>query len=361
MSTTTLEVVKIDPVEYGLDTTKAKSIEDSFLPKIAERDGYVSVYENILTKEITEAVCTEADELRKKLVKVRTGITAVHKVEKEFYLNAGRFVDAYKNKLIKPIEQMEEKLEEVSNHFAEQKRAAEQKIIDERNGIIESLGGSTFPNIQHMDQKSFDLFVKGLEAQKKEKDEADRLEAERIENERLEAAEKERVLNERKLLLLAFHAYDISLSKENLTDINDDQFQKLIQRGQKAKDKFTEDQEKLKIENEKLKKQAEIDAKIAAEKAAENERLRKQEADRKAAEEKAANEKAEAEKAAKIAAEKAAKAPVKEKLNNWVDSFEIKDIDGTGKWTLEQRAVALSIINKFEAYKTWAKSEIEKI
>ena len=42
-----MELVKIYPVEYGLDTTKAKSIEDSFLPKIAERDGYVSVIEKI--------------------------------------------------------------------------------------------------------------------------------------------------------------------------------------------------------------------------------------------------------------------------------------------------------------------------
>lgn len=357
----TTEIVKIDPVEYGLDTTKAKSIEDSFLPKIAERDGYVSVYENILTKEITETVCKEAVELGKKLVKVRTGIIAIHKVEKEYYLNAGRFVDAYKNKLIKPIEQMEDKLEEVAKHFEEKKKAAEQKIIDERNGIIESLGGSTFPNIQHMDQKSFDLFVKGLEAQKKEKDEAERLEAERIEKERLESVEKERVLNERKLLLLAFHAYDISLIKENLTDINDDQFQKLIQRGQKAKDKFTEDQEKLKIENEKLKKQAEIDAKVAAEKAAENERLRKQEADRKAAEEKAAKEKAAAEKAAQEAAAKAAKAPVKENLNKWVDGFDIGYPTETRNWTAEQKAVLLDINNKFEAFKKWAKAEIEKI
>jgi hypothetical protein len=80
----TLEVTKVDPKEYGLDIEKASGIEKSFLPKIAEREGYVSVYENILTKEISKEVCNEAKELAKKLVKVRTGIAEIHTVEKLF-------------------------------------------------------------------------------------------------------------------------------------------------------------------------------------------------------------------------------------------------------------------------------------
>lgn len=357
----TTEIVKIDPVEYGLDTTKAKSIEDSFLPKIAERDGYVSVYENILTKEITDEVANEANELRKKLVKVRTGIVEVHKIEKEYYLNAGRFVDALKNKLIKPIQQMEEKLDEVYSFIENKRKEEEQKVIDTRNAIIEALGGKTFPNIQHMDQDSFNLFVKGLEAAKKERDEAERKEAERIAKEQQEAAERAKITRERSGKLFQYFVYEKSLMEEDLSDITEEQFQNLLTIGQKAKDRHEKEQERLRLENEKLKKQAAIDAKIAAEKAAENERLRKQEADRKAAEEKAAKEKAEAEKAAKEAAAKAAKAPVKEKLNNWVDGFDIGYPTETRNWTPEQKAVLMDINNKFEAFKKWAKAEIEKI
>jgi len=64
----------LSPTEFGIEESKAVVINESFLPKLAERDGYIAVYENLLTKEITKEVCNEAATLRKKLVKVRTGI-----------------------------------------------------------------------------------------------------------------------------------------------------------------------------------------------------------------------------------------------------------------------------------------------
>ena len=97
---------------------------------------------------------------------------------------------------------------------------------------------------------------------------------------------------------------------------------------------------------------------------------KKADAERKALEEKAAALKAELEakqreeakaeaeriakeKAARDAAELAAKAPRKERLTAWVDSFVIP--------AFNDDAVASDIIAKFEAFKNWAKGQVEKI
>lgn len=58
----------------------------------------------------------------------------------------------------------------------------------------------------------------------------------------------------------------------------------------------------------------------------------------------------------RIEAAKLAKAPIKKKLSVWVDSFEINRtfIDG-------ENETAKEIIAKFEAFKNWAKTQVENI
>lgn len=61
---TEIQVVLIDPKEYGLEELKAAQIENSFAPKLVERNGYVAVYEQLLTKEITKEVSKEAIKIK---------------------------------------------------------------------------------------------------------------------------------------------------------------------------------------------------------------------------------------------------------------------------------------------------------
>ena len=107
------EISKIDPKEFGLEESQAATVESAFMPKIVERDGLKPIYEQLLTQEITPALCLEAKVLRLKLVKVRTGIAEIHKTQKAFFLAAGRYVDAWKTKETLPVEQMEENLEAI--------------------------------------------------------------------------------------------------------------------------------------------------------------------------------------------------------------------------------------------------------
>ena len=55
-------------------------------------------------------------------------------------------------------------------------------------------------------------------------------------------------------------------------------------------------------------------------------------------------------------AEKLAKAPKKEKLNVWIDGF----VMGTPIGENEDKTV-IDILNKFESFKKWAKTEIDKL
>jgi hypothetical protein len=197
------EIVKVDPKEFGLEESKAVKIADSFAPKISERDGFVKVYENILTKEVNEATCKEARELRLKLVKVRTGIAAVHKTEKAFYLASGKYVDALKNKLTLPVSQMEEKLEEIEKHFENIEKEKIAKLQEERK--IELLKYSEIDavipdNLGEMDEQVFKNFLTGTKANFEAKKEAEKkAEEERIAKEKAEAEarEKMRIENER--------------------------------------------------------------------------------------------------------------------------------------------------------------------
>lgn len=141
-------------------------------------------------------------------------------------------------------------------------------------------------------------------------------------------------------------------------------------------------QEEIAAENKRLKEEAEKQAAIleAERKKAEEERKKaEQEANRKLeeerrkaaeleaelkakkeAEERAAAEIAKQEEEKRKAAEKLAKAGDKAQLKVWVDSMLIGGI-GTEKMKPESVEVANEIISKFESFKTWAKSKIESL
>lgn len=60
------------------------------------------------------------------------------------------------------------------------------------------------------------------------------------------------------------------------------------------------------------------------------------------------------EKQAKLEAERKVKAPIKEKMTDWVNSFEIGSAPISNDVTAE-------IIAKFEAFKNWSKKQIENL
>jgi len=127
---------------------------------------------------------------------------------------------------------------------------------------------------------------------------------------------------------------------------------------ERLKAEAEERERQIKIEREKARAEAErIEAENMARLKAEQEAKAIIEAELKAkrdAEIKAEQQRIEAELKAKKEAEKLAKAPIKKQLIMWVDSFELKD-------TKIEHEKKNQIIEKFESFKLWAKNEIDKI
>ena len=335
------ELTKVDPKEFGLDEVQVVTIEQAFAPKIAERDGMVEIYQQILTKELTESTCTEAGNLRRKLVKVRTGIAEIHKTQKAFFLAAGRFVDAWKNKETLPVEQMESNLEKIEKHFIliEQERIT--KLESDRVELLEQYTEILPTSLGLMQE---DVFQAYLAAQKnayeariaaEKQAEIDRLAA--IEAER---KEQERIRIENDKLKAEAEAREKVIQAERAEAERKLQAERAEA---EAKQKAIEDAaliEREKADAERAKLEAELKAKEAAELKA------KQEAEQKERD--------------RIAAEaKAAKAPDKDKLKAFVTSITLPVLPELK--SDESKATAAVITAKFEAFKTWANQQIESI
>jgi len=321
------QLIKIDPKEFGLEVNQATTIEQAFAPKIAERDGLLQVYEQVISSELTPALCDQAGELRKKLVKVRTGIADIHKTQKAFFLAAGRFVDAWKNKETAPIEQMEENLSKIEKHFIiiEQQRVA--KLEADRKALLLQFTEIMPTGLGTMQDDVFEAYLNAQKVAYEAKIAAEKqAEIDRIEREKAEAAERERIRLENEKLKAEAIEREKAIAAERAAAA--------------AKQKAIEDAARIERE-----KQATIIAKQQAELKA------KQDAEAKA---KAEVERIERE---RIAAEKAAaKAPDNVKLKLFIDSFVCPVIPELH--TQEAKVTANVIAEKFEAFKKWAISQV---
>lgn len=341
------ELIKVDPKEYGLEENQAQTIEQAFLPKIQERDGYAAIYGSLITKEINLQTEKEARELRLKLVKVRTGIAEIHKTQKAFFLAAGRFVDAWKNKEIAPIEQMEENLSKIEMYSENIRREKIAKLEAERKELVMKFSEVVPIGLGTMDISVFDSYLTGLElaynARIKAEQEA---EAERLrlievekENARLKAIEDERIRLENERLKAEAEKRERAIEAERKKQAE------LIAKERaeaEAKQRAIEEEARKAAalaEAERKRLQDEIAAKEAAEAAA------KAEIDRKE------KERIEDEK-------KAAKAPDKTKLLKWVNEVSMPELK---LGTPEGIGVAQTIDEKFAAFKRWAQNLIETL
>lgn len=275
-------VVKIDPKEFGLESENVQTIEEAFTPKIIERDGLAVIYSELITKEIDEALCKEAGDLRRKLVKVRTGIADIHKTQKAFFLSSGKFVDAWKNKETLPVSQMEEKLGEIEKFYEvqEQKKISDLK---EKRQVELSKYIELFEIPSRLGTMEGDVYDSFLATKKKQHEEEIEVEkkakSERIAKEKAEKIEQERVRKENEQLKKEAEA------KAKQDKIEADERAEIESERIAKETKEREERERLaKIESDK---QADILRKAQEER----QRLEKELSDKVEAEKKATNDK----------------------------------------------------------------------
>lgn len=335
---------EVKPELFGLEISKAQEMTSGLAVTFAEREVLKKSYIEIIELPITSETLPIFKELRLKIVKNRTqGIEKWHKDNKAFYLAGGRFVDAIKNKEILENEQMESKLMEAEKFFENQEKERKSKLNLERIEKIYPYVTDTIGlDLSDMSEYDFDDFLLGkktrFENDKKERE----AEAIRIENQRLAEIEKQKAIEiEYAKLKVEAEAKELQIKKERNEAL--------------AKQKAIQDEADKKAREEKAKQDAILKAEQEAREKLEKELQAKKEAE---LQEKHLKEQAELQ--AKKEAEKLAKAPIKQQLTNWVDSFKITGI-GTEKMTDEQIDISNEIMAKFNNFKNWAKNEIEKL
>lgn len=344
--------------ESNLDKSKSEVLLEKFSNYFEIAAEWERKIKDITVTDVSQVAEMKMNrEARLFLKNKRIEIESTRKSLKEESLREGQTIDSIakilKN-LIEPLEDVCEKNEK----FKEIKEAQE-KLVRQQERLNKLLPYNVAVDaalIGNMDESMFDNYFNGVV-----KAHNDRIEAElKAEQERLAAIEAEKkrqaeMAAENARLKAEAEAKEKALAVERA---------KVEAERKLAEEKATK--ERAAIEAKAKAERLEAEKKAAAEKKIQEEKLaiEKQKADKLAAELKAkqaaelkVKQEAEAkEKAEKLAAEKAAKAPKKQKLTIWIDGF-VMDVP-TG---LENDTTATEILEKFNGFKSWAKSKIESL
>ncbi len=346
-----MEIIKVNPEEYGIEAKKASELTGN-LPQIkSERDILSQRYEEVVKMDIENPETAKiARELRLKIRDNRTkGIDVWHKTTKDFFLKGGQFVDAIKRVEIAVNQRMEENLESIEKYFENQEKERKVKLNNERLSILEPY--SEFVpfgiNFGEISEEEFTKILNGSKLQFEAKLEEER----KVEEERLRIEKITKLHYERKEQLLPLWQF-LDDTTINFGELSEELFASIKSVANAKKVDYEAEQERIRVENEKLAaEKSELEAKAKKEReekaALEAELQAKKEAEAKALKE--AAEKAEKE---RIEAEKLAKAPIKKQMSVWVNSFELPTTE------IQNEKVDL-IKQKFEAFKNWSLKEIE--
>lgn len=246
-------------------------------------------------------------------------------------------------------EKAEWKARFVERHEAEQKELRAQIRIEKVSKFNPELNRSEFEN---MSDEMFSIFLSGIEKSFNDKIEAARkAEEERIAKEKAAEEERQRMIAENERLKAEREAKEKELAEQKAKA---DKERKLAE-AKEAELKANAEKDRKDAEAKAAKLKAESDAKLKAEREAKE----KIEAELKAKqqdEEKRLKEIEYAERKKKEDEAKAAKAPKKQKLNVWIDSVSLVAPVG-----LESDPLSKEIIEKFNGFKSWAKSKIESL
>lgn len=347
--------------ESGVEATTAKNLQDSFLPFFDQAQEWAEKAKTIIvTDESQVQLMKDARQARLMLKEIRVNADKVRKTLKEDSLRYGRAVQGVYNVieyLIVPIEQHLEKQEKFVE-IKEAEKLARLKIEreDKLRPYVEYVPYGV--DLAKMSDEDYNKLFNGAKLQFEAAIEA----KERAEKERIERENAIRLHNDRKNVLIPFWQF-LSDSQKSLdySTISQSEFEMIIGSCKLRKKEHDDRQTEIEAENKRLAEKIEAE-RVERENAIRIEREKQAELQRelqakKDAEAKAQAEKERAERAERAAARKLAKAPDKDKMNFAIDSlllsFDVKDD--------ESKLTAQNIVAKFEAFKAWAKQEIEKL
>lgn len=363
------ELVKAQ--DFGIEEKQEQELLGN-LPQIKkERDILETQYSEVIKLDVENPESwKQARNLRILIQKNRTqGINVWHKNAKDFFLKGGQFVDAIKRKEVDINERMESNLMEIEKFEQIQKDKEIARLNEIRISEIETFQ-EFVPfgiNLGEMQEDDYKKLFQGAKMQF----EAEQERLKKEEDERLRIEKVNKLHSERKESILDVWSF-VSDKSINFGELSKDDFVRIKKVAEASKQEHEAEQERIKKENARLEKE-----RVKAEKERETERLKleaKRKKEREAAEarEKAIEIEREAErkekskleaelKAKKDAelkaiqeAEKLKKAPIKDQMTKWIDDLIVPEIN-------IENEVKDEILNKFESFKSWAKTKINNL
>lgn len=342
-----MELVKINPEDFGLQANEAKVVAAAFEPMLQKMNELEEEFNQVVLMPVEPSTCKVAKELRLKYVKVRTATAEIHKQAKDYYLKGGRFVDGWKNAQLMASQGKEEKLEAIERFYENLEKERKAKLRIERWEQIQPYLTEEPFGLGEMNQQVWENLLNGTIANFNAIKEAEKkAEQDRIDAENARLAEEKRLREENERLEKE------AKEKERLAEIERKKQQAEIDK------KNAEIEAQRKAQEAELKKQQDE---------AEKERKRLEwialEEQKKAIEaQKLLKEKEEAEKKAKLEAEKQAKklaaAPDKKKIQSYINGLDFPKYELS---SIEAINIDSDIRAKFEAFKKWALEQTEKL
>lgn len=190
----------VDPAAYGVTQETAQKIEAQFLPMLSALSALEKEYFNIIgSKDMrSKAVVSAARRLRHQYGELRRLVAEIHKRQKAYFLNGGRFVDAFKNVQTFACTGREDALEAIEKAVEIEREERRRQLQATRSDLLRDY----VPDPDRLDLGNMeeDVFRAYFAARKKEHDDAQiarRIaEAKAAEIAAEEAAEKERLREE---------------------------------------------------------------------------------------------------------------------------------------------------------------------
>jgi hypothetical protein len=206
-----MEIEKVEPEKFGLETTKAAQISSLFTPMLQamedlenQKNEIVNHYDLQVGSDVPpeKETSERAKALRIQYKKIRLQTAKAHTEAKAFYLAGGRFVDALKNTQTFAAQGIESELEKIEKHYENAEKEKIEALQKSREEELKSFAAIYLPDgLGSMHEETYKSILTGTKAALKQKEEAERKEEERIKieaakllKEKEEKEEEERVI-----------------------------------------------------------------------------------------------------------------------------------------------------------------------
>ena len=353
------EIEVLEPEVVGQELAKVERASGLAEDRaVALRGEFAPFYNSIVSWREMAAMVTQpedakhqkmAREIRLGLRKVRCEVENTRKALKLDSLARGKAIDGFANVLKYLCEPVEEKLLEVEQYAERQEAARIAALTQERAAVLVAVESDpTAYNLGQMDDETFALVLDAAKKRQAERIEADRkAEADRIAKEKAEAEERERIRAENERLKKEAAAREAEVSKERAKVDAEREKAEL-----RAAEIVRQQEEQRRKEREAAEaKMRELEAKAKVEREA-REKMEREAAAAKAKE--AARVKAEAE-----AKAKAERAPDKDKLKRFVQIFDALTIPAMT--TESGKIVAGNIRDRLGDFEEWLRKQVETL